>query len=45
MVAGSIPINEVYIGRFKTQDSSSNSDFKYELVEGIQLLDKCVCVL
>ena len=44
MAAGSIPIKKVYIdSRFKTKDSKSNSDFKYELVESIQLPDKCVC--
>ena len=42
--AGSIPIKKVYIDRrFKIKDSNSNSDFKYELVESIQLLDTCVC--
>ena len=46
MVAGSIPINKVYIdSRFKTKDSKSNSDFKYEPVESIQLPDTCVCVI
>ena len=35
---GKIPITKVYIdSRFKTKDSKSNSDFKYELVESIQL--------
>ena len=44
MATGSIPINKVYIdSRFKTKDSKSNSEFKYELVESIQLLDKCAC--
>ena len=39
---GKIPITKVYIdSRFKTKDSKSNSDFKYELVESIQLPDKC----
>ena len=39
---GRIPITKVYIdSRFKTKDSKSNSDFKYELVESIQLPDKC----
>jgi hypothetical protein len=43
MAAGSIPIKKVYIdSRFKTKDSKSNSDFKYELVESIQLPDKCI---
>ena len=40
MAAVIIPINEVYIdSRFKTKDSNSNPDFKYELVESIQLPD------
>ena len=44
MAAGSIPIKKVYIdSRFKTKDSKSNSEFKYELVESIQIPDKCVC--
>ena len=44
MATGSIPIKKVYIdSRFKTKDSKSNSEFKYELVESIQLPDKCVC--
>ena len=39
---GRLPITKVYIdSRFKTKDSKSNSDFKYELVESIQLPDKC----
>ena len=34
----------IYIdSRFKTKDSKSNSEFKYALVESIQLPDKCVC--
>ena len=34
----------IYIdSRFSTKDSKSNSDFKYELVESIQLPDTCVC--
>ena len=46
MVAGTIPINKVYIGsRLKTQDSKSNSDFKYELLGSVQLSDKCVCFI
>ena len=33
----------IYIdSRFKTKNSKSNSEFKYELVESIQLPDKCV---
>ena len=44
MATGSIPIHKVYIdSRFKTKDSKSNSDFSYELVESMQLPDKCVC--
>ena len=39
---GRLPITKVYIdSRFKTKDSNSNSDLKYELVESIQLLDNC----
>ena len=46
MAAGSIPIKKVYIdSRFKTKDSTSNSDFKYELVESIQIPDTCVCFI
>ena len=46
MVAGTIPINKVYTdSRFKTKDSKSNSDFKYELLESIQVPDKCVCFI
>ena len=44
MTNGSIPIRTVYIdSRFKTRDSKSSSDFKYELAESIELPDKCVC--
>lgn len=44
MATGSIPIKKVYIdSRFKTKDSKSNSEFKYELVESVQLPDKCCC--
>ena len=43
MVYGTIPINKVYIdSRTKTKDTNLNSDFKYELLESIQLLDTCV---
>jgi len=46
MATGSIPIKKVYIdSRFKTKDSKSNSEFKYELVESIQLPDKCVAFI
>ena len=46
MVAGTIPINKVYgDSTFKTQDSKSNSDFKYDLLESVQLPDKCVCFI
>ena len=35
---------KVYIdSRFKTSDSMSNSDFKYELKEQIELPDNTVC--
>jgi hypothetical protein len=44
MAAGSIPIKKVYIdSRFKTPDSKSNSEFKYELAQSIQLPDNCCC--
>lgn len=44
MATGSIPIKKVYIdSRFKARGSKSNSEFKYELIESIQLPDKCVC--
>ena len=43
-MAGSVPIKKVYTdNRFKTKDSKSNSDFKYDVVESIQLPDKSVC--
>lgn len=43
MAAGSIPIKKVYIdSRFKARGSKSNSEFKYELTESIQLPDKCI---
>ena len=43
---GRLPITKVYIdSRFKTKDSKSNSDLNYELVDSIQLPDKCAaCV-
>lgn len=38
MAAGGIPITHVYIDRrFKSNDSRSNSDFKYERAESLQL--------
>ena len=44
MSAGSLPIKKVYIdSRFKTKNSASNSHFKYELVESLQLPDNTVC--
>ena len=44
MSVGSLPIKKVYIdSRFKTKDSVSNSHFKYELVESLQLPDNTVC--
>ena len=40
MAAGSIPIRKVYTdSRFKTKGSKSDSDFKSELLESIQLPD------
>ena len=44
MATRGIPIRKVYIdSRFKTKDSKSNSEFKYELAESVELPDKCVC--
>ena len=44
MSGGSLPIKKVYIdSRFKTKYSSSNSHFKYGLVESLQLPDNTVC--
>ena len=31
--------------RFKTKDSVSNSDFKFQLTETVDLPDKCVCFI
>ena len=46
MSGGSLPIKKDYIySRFKTNDSSSNSHFKYELVESLQLPDNTVCFI
>ena len=40
-MAGSMPIKKVYTdSRLKTKYSKSYSEFKYELVESIQLPDK-----
>ena len=42
----SLPIKQVYIdSRFKTKDSKSNSEFKFELKQSIQLPDNCVCYI
>ena len=42
----SLPIKKVYIdNRFRTKGSRSTSDFKYELVESVQLPDKCVAFI
>ena len=39
-----LPIKKVYIdSRFRTADSASNSDFKFELSQSIQLPANCVC--
>ena len=44
--SGVLPIRKVYIdSRFKTASSSSDSNFKYELTETIQLPDKCACFI
>ena len=41
-----LPIKNVYIdSRFKTKDSRSNSEFKFELKQTIQLPDNCVCYI
>lgn len=41
-----LPIKKVYIdSRFKTADSLSNSDFRYELKESIQLPVNCTCMI
>ena len=46
MAMSGIPIKKVYIdSRFKTKDSKSDSEFKYELVQSIQLPDKCAMFL
>lgn len=42
----SLPIKHVYIdSRFKTKDSQSNSNFKFELKQSIQLPESCVCYI
>ena len=39
-------IKKVYIdSRYKTNDSVSNSDFKFELKEGLDLADNTVCYI
>ena len=44
MATRGIPIRKVYIdSRFKTKDSKSNSEFKHELAESVELPDKCAC--
>ena len=46
MATHGIPIRPVYIdSMFKTRDRASNSGFKYELVESVELADKRCCVL
>ena len=43
-MAGSLSIRKIYVdSRFKTADSLSDSNFKFELKESVQLPDKCVC--
>ena len=40
-----LPIKKVYIdSRFKTSDSASDTHFKYELVESLQLPENTVCL-
>ena len=42
----SLPIKRVYNDSiFKTKDSKSNSEFKFELTHSIQLPDNCVCYI
>jgi hypothetical protein len=42
-MAGVLPMRKIYIdSRFKTNNSVSNSHFKYELNESVALPDKCV---
>ena len=46
MAMSGIPIKKVYIySRCKTNDSKSDSELKYELVQSIQLPDKCAMFL
>ena len=43
-MAGSLSIRKIYVdSRFKTADSYSDAQFKFELKESVQLPDKCVC--
>ena len=43
-MAGSLSIRKIYVdSRFKTTDSYSDAQFKFELKESVQLPDKCVC--
>ena len=43
-MAGSLNIRQIYVdSRFKTADSYSDAQFKFELKESVQLPDKCVC--
>ena len=42
-MAGSLSIRKIYVdSRFKTSDSYSDAQFKFELKESVQLPDKCV---
>jgi hypothetical protein len=42
-MSGILPVRKIYIdSRFKTSNSKSNSDFKYELLESVSLPNKCV---
>ena len=36
-------VKKVYVDRFRTNDSDSNSDFKFELTEAFDLADNTVC--
>jgi len=42
-MAGVLPVRKIYVdSRYKTSNSKSNSDFKYELSESVSLPDKSV---
>ena len=42
----SLTVKKIYIDtRFKTKNSNSNSDFKFQLSQTVQLPDNCVCFI